>query len=113
MIRLSIFKINKKEILLNILIIVFIILLKASVFGNYSIPTGSMNPTITEGDKILSNNIAYSIRIPLTKYHLARWSLPQRGDVIAFIYPEDNKTNFTKNWNLCRCCKIVGKRRSI
>ncbi len=65
-------KIIVKNIFGNLILIVLILLFKASVFANYHVPTGSMNPTILEGDKIFTNNIACSIRVPFTKLHLAR-----------------------------------------
>jgi signal peptidase I len=85
-------KITLKGIISNAVTILFILLIKASVFGNFLVPTGSMNPTILEGDKIFSNNIAYGLRIPMTEYYLARWKVPQRGDIIAFDPPPQTKS---------------------
>ena len=90
------FKINKKDMVFNIVIITFIFFVRASVMGNYLIPTGSMNPTITEGDRIIANNIAYGIRVPLTESHIMKWGSPERGDIIAFIHPAEKKTNLAK-----------------
>jgi signal peptidase I len=53
------------------------------------VPTGSMNPTILEGDLIYVNKVAYDLRIPLTLHRLAAWSQPQRGDVVVCLSPED------------------------
>jgi len=53
------------------------------------VPTGSMNPTILEGDLIYVNKVAYDLRVPLTLHRLASWSEPQRGDIIVFLSPED------------------------
>jgi signal peptidase I len=80
-------KIMRRDIFSNAVIILFFLLIRASVFGNFMIPTGSMNPTIIEGDKIFSNNIAYGIRLPLSEHYLARWDIPERGDIIAFNPP--------------------------
>lgn len=89
-------KITKKDIFINLMLIVLLVAFKSVVLGNYSIPTGSMNPTIIEGDKKFSNNLSYSLRIPFTKHHIIRWAFPERGDIIVFIYPHDNKTPYTK-----------------
>ncbi|MBN2041069.1 MAG: signal peptidase I [Spirochaetes bacterium] len=90
------FKPGKKDITFNIILILFIFFIRASVMGNYLVPTGSMNPTITEGDRFISNNIAYGIRLPLTNNHIIRWGIPDRGDIIAFTSPVDKKTNLAK-----------------
>ena len=56
-----------------------------SVFADWNtVPTGSMKPTILEGDRILVNRIAYDIRIPFTHISLHKISDPARGDIIIF-----------------------------
>ncbi len=49
-----------------------------------SVPTGSMNPTILEGDRIFVNRLAYDLRIPFTHVSLHRFADPARGDIIVF-----------------------------
>src|SRR5689334_17786290 len=53
------------------------------------VPTGSMNPTILEGDRIFVNKLAYDLKVPFTTYHLATWSAPRRNDAVVFYSPED------------------------
>jgi signal peptidase I len=53
------------------------------------VPTGSMNPTILEGDLIYVNKIAYDLRFPLTLHRLAKWSNPKRGDIVVCFSPDD------------------------
>lgn len=48
------------------------------------VPTGSMKPTILEGDRILVNKLAYDLRIPFTHVVLYRFADPRRGDVVIF-----------------------------
>lgn len=48
------------------------------------VPSGSMQPTIVEGDRILINKLAYDLRIPFTHIALLRHSDPARGDIIVF-----------------------------
>jgi signal peptidase I len=55
------------------------------------VPTGSMNPTILEGDHILVNKLAYGLRVPFTNWEVAHWSAPSRGDVIVFLSPADGQ----------------------
>lgn len=89
-------KLSRKALYQNAAFIIFLIVLRTTVLGNYEVPTGSMNPTILEGDRFFSNNLAYSMRIPFTKKHLMRWSIPDRGDIIAFIAPPEKDRSYTK-----------------
>jgi signal peptidase I len=70
--------------------IVFIFLLFAfrSVVADwYEVPTGSMKPTIIEGDRIFVNKLAYDVKVPFTLISLAKWNHPKRGDVVVFDSP--------------------------
>ncbi len=53
------------------------------------VPTGSMKPTIVEGDRILVNKLAYDLKIPFTTTAVAVWDNPQRGDIVVFLSPLD------------------------
>src|SRR5580765_5741033 len=55
------------------------------------VPSGSMRPTILEGDRILVNKLAYDLKVPFTTWHIAEWSNPQRGDIAVFYSPHDGK----------------------
>jgi signal peptidase I len=62
---------------------------KSSIADWNIVPTGSMKPTIVEGDRILVNKLAYDLKIPLTTWHIAQWSNPKRGDIVVFYSPKD------------------------
>lgn len=51
------------------------------------VPTGSMRPTILEGDVVWVNRLAYDLKLPLTDVALARLGEPQRGDIVTFSSP--------------------------
>lgn len=53
------------------------------------IPSGSMRPTLLEGDVVLVNRVAYDLKVPLTDISLAQLDNPQRGDVVTFSSPKD------------------------
>jgi signal peptidase I len=55
------------------------------------VPTGSMKPTIIEGDRIFVNKLAYDLKIPYTTRHLAKWQNPERGDIVVFFSPADGQ----------------------
>lgn len=62
----------------------------------FKIPSGSMRPTLLEGDRILVNKFIYGPKIPFTKLRLPGFTKPRRGDVVVFIYPEDKHKDFIK-----------------
>ncbi len=57
-----------------------------------TVPTGSMNPTILEGDRILVDKHVFGLRIPFTLARLTHGADPMRGDIVVFDSPADGKT---------------------
>ncbi len=55
------------------------------------VPTGSMKPTILEGDRVFVNKMAYDLRVPFTLMRIAEWDNPKRGDIVVFFSPADGK----------------------
>ncbi len=53
------------------------------------VPTGSMRPTILQGDVVLVDRLAYDWKVPLTNVSLHHGPDPQRGDVVVFDSPAD------------------------
>ncbi len=68
------------------IIIAFVLamIIRTFIIQAFKIPTGSMKPTLIEGDRILVNKFIY------------RFKEPERGDVVVFKYPEDPKKDFIK-----------------
>ena len=62
----------------------------------FKIPTGSMRPTLMEGDRILVNKVVYGIPIPFTDWRLPAVRKPRRGDIVVFHAPDDKKKDFIK-----------------
>jgi len=60
-----VFKENTSLILFVSLMLVF----RSAVADWNDVPTGSMKPTIVEGDRILVNKMAYDLRLPLANIH--------------------------------------------
>jgi signal peptidase I len=68
-------------------LIIFIALMsvfRSAVADWYEVPTGSMQPTIQEGDRILTDKMAYDLRIPFTHISLLKLNDPKTGDIIVF-----------------------------
>ncbi len=62
----------------------------------YQIPTGSMLPTLLIRDHIFVNKLVYGLRYPFTEKWIYQGAEPERGDVIVFKYPENNKLFYVK-----------------
>lgn len=76
-------------------LLVFIVLMLGfrSVLADwYYVPSGSMKPTLIEGDRIFVNKLAYGLRLPLSDHYTRRWSGPSRGDMIVFDGPGEAPT---------------------
>jgi signal peptidase I len=67
-----------------IVAVIFALVITRYVIVNALVPTGSMETTIMTGDRVIANRLSYL------------YSNPQRGDIIVFKYPDDEKDNFTK-----------------
>ncbi len=77
-----------------VLLIVF--LLRGFVAEPFRIPSGSMLPTLEVGDFILVNKFNYGVRLPILHTKVFPVGDPQRGDIMVFRYPRDNKTHYIK-----------------
>jgi signal peptidase I len=74
----------------SVIIVVAVLMMVRSVVADWNdVPTGSMKPTIMEGDRIFVNKLAYGLKVPFTTIHLAHWDTPQRGEIVVFNSPAD------------------------
>jgi signal peptidase I len=76
--------------------IILALIIRTFVVQAFKIPSGSMEDTLLVGDHILVNKFIYGERIPYTDIKYFDFKRPQRGDVIVFIYPEDESKDFIK-----------------
>lgn len=65
--------------------------LKSAVADWNWVPSGSMRPTILEGELVFVNKLAYDLKVPFTTHRLALWGDPQRGDIVVCFSPADGK----------------------
>ena len=54
-----------------------------------TVPTGSMNPTIVEGDRVLVDKHVFGLRLPFSLARLTPGRDPQRGEIVVFDSPRD------------------------
>jgi len=66
------------------LFIVLMIMFRSALADWNVVPTGSMKPTILEGDRILVNKLAYDFKLPLTHISVYKFADPKRGDIVVF-----------------------------
>lgn len=102
-----------------IIAIILAFTIRTFVVQAFKIPSGSMIPSLQIGDHILVNKMAYGFQLPqecdwwdftnlftikaipdivrcYSSTMIIDFEKPQRGDVIVFRYPEDEKKDFIK-----------------
>lgn len=77
-----------------ILLIVF--LFRSFLYEPFRIPSGSLKPTLLEGDFILVNKFDYGIRLPVIHKTIYKIHEPLRGDIIVFRWPPNPSYDFIK-----------------
>jgi signal peptidase I len=74
----------------GLLLTLFVLTAVRSAIADWNdVPSGSMNPTIVEGDRVFVNKLAYDLKVPFTTWHIAQWGNPKRGDIVVFFSPAD------------------------
>lgn len=79
-----------RELLESLIIAVLLaVIIRMFILQPFYIPSGSMEPTLQIGDRIIVSKISY------------RFYEPDRGDIVVFKYPLDPKRDFVK--------RLIGK----
>ncbi len=93
------FFVNLKSILIAIFIA---LLIRSFIFEPFNIPSGSMKPNLLVGDFIFVSKYSYGFSkhslpfsIPLIPGKIFS-NTPERGDVVVFKTPENNRTDYIK-----------------
>ena len=82
--------------------IVIAILIRTFLFEPFKIPSGSMYPTLYVGDYLFVSKYTYgyskhSLPFSMPLFEGRIWAdEPNRGDVVVFKFPQDNKTDYIK-----------------
>lgn len=71
------------------LLLLLMLVFRSSFANHYVVPTGSMQPTLQPGDRVLVDMRAYGWRLPLLGTPLAATGQPQAGDIAVFTSPHD------------------------
>ena len=73
-----------EDVIMVCVVLVVVFLIKSFVMINAVIPSGSMEHTISVGDRVIGNRLAYT------------FGDPQRGDIAIFKFPDDESQLFIK-----------------
>lgn len=87
---------DRRNLLSWVALFALFFFLKGCIIDQYTVPTGSMEPTIHgapgffEGDRVLANKWIYGPRIPFTTIRLWNWAEPKRWDIVVLrnVNPE-------------------------
>jgi signal peptidase I len=79
----------RRDLVICLLGAAAIFVTRASLADHYTVPSGSMEPTVDVGDQICVNKLAYGLRVPASDLYVARGADPKRGDVVVLTSPAD------------------------
>lgn len=77
-------------------ILLIVCILRSFIAEPFRIPSGSMKPTLLEGDFILVNKFTYGVRLPVFGTKIIKMGEPKRGDILVFRFPNDTSIDFIK-----------------
>ena len=77
-------------------VLLFVLIIRSFVFEPFRIPSGSMMPTLLQGDFIFVTKYSYGLRLPVTEMKVIETGAPERGDVVVFRLPSDPSINYIK-----------------
>ena len=71
--------------------LVGILAARSTLADHYHVPSGSMEPTLRAGDRVLVDKRAHGLRVPFTTRHLVDGEPVERGEIVIFDSPRDGK----------------------
>lgn len=77
-------------------VLLMVLVIRSFVFEPFRIPSGSMNPTLLQGDFIFVKKYTYGLRLPVLETKIIETGEPERGDVVVFRLPSDPSINYIK-----------------
>ena len=73
-----------------LLIVLLLLAVTRTSFANhYNVPSGSMEPTLQVGDRVVADMSAYGLRVPYTDIEVVPRGTPQRGEIVLLKSPID------------------------
>lgn len=72
-------------------IVLIVLILRSFIVEPFQIPSASMEPSLDIGDFILVNKFSYGLRLPVIRNKFIEIGEPERGDVMVFFPPHDER----------------------
>lgn len=66
-----------------------LVFVRSSVVNHYYVPSGSMEPTLKPGDRVLVDMTAFGVSLPFSRIDLLPGRPAERGEVVVFGSPQD------------------------
>ncbi len=80
-----------REVFSILLLVIGVLAARSTLADHYHVPSGSMEPTLVAGDRVVVDKMAYGLRVPFTRFHLTQGQAVERGAVVIFDSPRDGK----------------------
>lgn len=77
-------------------VLLIVLVIRSFIFEPFRIPSGSMMPTLLQGDFIFVTKYSYGLRLPVLEKKVLDTGEPKRGDVAVFRLPSDPSVNYIK-----------------
>ena len=77
-------------------VLLFVLVVRSFIFEPFRIPSGSMMPTLVDGDYIFVKKYSYGLRWPVIEKKFIETGEPERGDVVVFRLPSNPNINYIK-----------------
>ena len=77
-------------------VLLFVLVIRSFIFEPFRIPSGSMMPTLLQGDYIFVKKYSYGLRLPVVEKKIIETGEPNRGDVVVFRLPSEPSINYIK-----------------
>ncbi len=97
----------RTELAQCLLLLAGIVVARSSLANHYTIPSGSMEPTLMPGDRVIVDLTAYGVSLPFTRLDVFPGKSAAPGDVVVFPAP-DGGTRLIK-----RVVAVAGDRVSV
>lgn len=71
------------------LMLTLVVIVRSCLVNHYYVPSGSMEPTLLPGDRVLVDMTAFGVSIPFSRLDVVAGKKAQRGEVVVFGSPKD------------------------
>jgi signal peptidase I len=115
--------VSRSRELIGTLVLALLVAAASRIFllEPFSIPSGSMLPTLWIGDHLFVNKLVFGPRVPFSEFHLPAARAPERGEVVVFsvavdgekTYPADRRTDLPRADFVKRVIGLPGERIDI